>query len=192
MSALDAARLYGLEIDRHGRALCVFHDDHHPSMSFRGQLFRCFACGAHGSAIDLTMRIFGLGAYDAAKKLRADFSLRPPADGPRTEEDAAGLRRARHVREVRKAFGIWREETLLRLSAAIREGVMAGRSAADAPAFTEEQALALRYRETLEDWADTLESADTEKQMSIFTIRKEVESICGRILKNTPTPSKKA
>lgn len=35
VSAQDAARHYGLTFDRRGWALCPFHHDKHPSMSFR-------------------------------------------------------------------------------------------------------------------------------------------------------------
>ena len=51
------AERLGLRVTRH-KALCPFHDDHHASLSFstRRNSFRCFACGAHGNAIDLVMR----------------------------------------------------------------------------------------------------------------------------------------
>ncbi|WP_368264452.1 CHC2 zinc finger domain-containing protein, partial [Intestinimonas butyriciproducens] len=52
MSAKDAARYYGLTFDRKGWAVCPFHQDKHPSMSFRGGRFRCWACNASGDSID--------------------------------------------------------------------------------------------------------------------------------------------
>lgn len=51
------AERLGLEVRRH-KALCPFHNDHHPSLSFnvRKNTFRCFVCDAHGGTIDLVMR----------------------------------------------------------------------------------------------------------------------------------------
>ena len=51
------AERMGMEVTRH-MALCPFHDDHHPSLSFsvRKNSYRCFVCDAHGGTIDLVMR----------------------------------------------------------------------------------------------------------------------------------------
>ena len=51
------AERLGLEVRQH-KALCPFHNDHHPSLSFnvRKNTFRCFVCDAHGGTIDLVMR----------------------------------------------------------------------------------------------------------------------------------------
>jgi hypothetical protein len=52
-----AARL-GLDVRAH-KALCPFHADHHPSLSFnvRRNSYRCFVCDAHGGTIDLVMHL---------------------------------------------------------------------------------------------------------------------------------------
>ena len=52
------AERLGLQVCRH-KSLCPFHDDHHASLSFsvRRNTYRCFACGAHGGPIDLTMAL---------------------------------------------------------------------------------------------------------------------------------------
>ena len=73
MTESDISKLRGLPIEsvagtlgyaviRH-RALCPFHDDHHPSLGFdvRRNRYRCFACGAHGDVIDLVSATLGLG-----------------------------------------------------------------------------------------------------------------------------------
>ena len=43
------AERLGLEVRQH-KALCPFHNDHHPSLSFnvRKNTYRCFVCDAHG------------------------------------------------------------------------------------------------------------------------------------------------
>ena len=50
------AERLGLRVSHH-KALCPFHEDHHPSMSFsvRRNTYRCFVCGASGGPIDLVV-----------------------------------------------------------------------------------------------------------------------------------------
>ena len=50
------AERLGLVVARH-KALCPFHDDSHPSLTFNTvrNTYRCYACGAHGGPIDLAM-----------------------------------------------------------------------------------------------------------------------------------------
>ena len=74
VSAADAYARYVGPVQRN-KALCVWHDDHHPSLSFKDKFCHCFACGEGGSAIDLTMKIFNLDVKGAAAKLNADFGL---------------------------------------------------------------------------------------------------------------------
>lgn len=52
-----------------GKALCVFHDDHNPSMGIKNNRYRCFSCGASGSVIDLIRKIQGLDFKEAVKYL---------------------------------------------------------------------------------------------------------------------------
>ena len=60
------AQRLGLEVARH-KALCPFHDDRHPSLSFsvRRNSYRCFVCGASGGTIDLVMVLNLLKPGDA-------------------------------------------------------------------------------------------------------------------------------
>ena len=69
----EVAQRLGLEVTRH-KALCPFHNDHHPSLSFhRGRnTFRCFVCDAHGGTIDLAMRLLGKDFRDACRWLAND------------------------------------------------------------------------------------------------------------------------
>ncbi len=86
----EAAQHYGITVNRHGKVLCPFHDDHHPSLFIADDHYYCFACGEHGDVIDFTAKLFDLTLYDAAVKLVADFHLDP--DKPPT---AAALRAKR-------------------------------------------------------------------------------------------------
>ena len=64
------AERLGMSVARH-KALCPFHDDHHASLSFsvRRNTYRCFACGAHGGTIDLTMKLLSKDFLDACRWL---------------------------------------------------------------------------------------------------------------------------
>ena len=73
----EAAELYGIDVNRYGKALCPFHNDRHPSLYVADDHYYCFACGEHGDVIDFVSRLFQLSPYDAARKLMADFHLSP-------------------------------------------------------------------------------------------------------------------
>ena len=49
----EAAELYGIDVNRYGKALCPFHNDRHPSLYVADDHYYCFACGEHGDVIDL-------------------------------------------------------------------------------------------------------------------------------------------
>ena len=73
----EAAELYGIDVNRYGKALCPFHNDRHPSLYVADDHHYCFACGERGDVIDFVGRLFQLSPYDAARKLMADFHLSP-------------------------------------------------------------------------------------------------------------------
>lgn len=75
VTARDAAEAYGMEINRYGRARCIWHDDKNPSLSFKDGYCHCFACGCGGSSIDLTAQLFGITTAEAAQKIAEDFRL---------------------------------------------------------------------------------------------------------------------
>ncbi len=45
VSLREAAQAYGLEVNRHGKALCPFHNDRHPSLYVANDHYYCFTCG---------------------------------------------------------------------------------------------------------------------------------------------------
>ena len=66
------AERLGLRVVRH-KALCPFHADNHPSLSFKvsKNTYRCFVCGASGGPIDLVMKHLNLD-FRAACRWLAD------------------------------------------------------------------------------------------------------------------------
>ena len=71
----DAAKHYGLQVNRNGMCSCPFHEDQHPSMKLNERYFYCFGCGATGDVIGLTARLYNLSPKEAAEKLAQDFGL---------------------------------------------------------------------------------------------------------------------
>ena len=94
------AERLGLRVVHH-KALCPFHDDRHPSLSFRvsKNTYRCFVCGASGGTIDLVMRHLHVDFKEACRWLAdenniileewkpqpSDISLQPSFDACRYE-----------------------------------------------------------------------------------------------------------
>ena len=68
------AERLGLTVKMH-KSLCPFHEDSHPSLSFRvsKNTYRCFVCGASGGTIDLVMRHLNFD-FKAACRWLADGS----------------------------------------------------------------------------------------------------------------------
>ena len=66
----QVAEALGLTVTRH-RALCPFHNDSNPSLTFhRGRnRYRCFVCDAHGGTIDLVMRYLNKPFIEACRWL---------------------------------------------------------------------------------------------------------------------------
>ena len=83
VSPADAAERYGLEANKRSTT-CPFHDDHHPSMQLYADHFHCFACGAHGDVIDLTVKLLGVSVKDALHQLETDFGISPD-DPPKSD-----------------------------------------------------------------------------------------------------------
>ena len=62
------AERLGLRVERH-KCLCPFHDDHHASLSFRNNKFKCWSCGENGDTISLVMKVLGKDFKEACRWL---------------------------------------------------------------------------------------------------------------------------
>lgn len=69
---IEQARQYPIESlikVKRNMAVCLFHDDHKPSMGIKNNRFHCFGCGAKGDVIDFVMKRDGLSFQNAIKFL---------------------------------------------------------------------------------------------------------------------------
>ena len=64
----------GLNVERH-KSLCPFHEDRHPSLSFKNNGYRCFVCGEHGGVIDLAMHVLGKSFIETCEWLANEHNV---------------------------------------------------------------------------------------------------------------------
>lgn len=200
VSARQVAEFYGLGIDRTGRAHCCFHSpDRHPSMAFKGNGFRCWSCGAHGSSIDLVSQLYGLDALGAVRRLNDDFHLGLPIDRQQTPQERTKTARAaakrRELSDTAKAFEKWRGAMLDKLTAVFRMAhltMKAIETPADLDRLTDAQALAIREQAYIEHLSDLLLSGNMEDMMPIFRERGRIVQLCNKILRDSQVKSKTA
>ena len=62
------AQRLGFTIKRH-KALCPFHNDHTPSLTFKKNKFKCWSCGECGDTISLVMKVLNKDFLDACRWL---------------------------------------------------------------------------------------------------------------------------
>lgn len=58
-----------IKVNRAHKAVCLFHGDKDPSMHVYNTNYHCFSCGAHGTAIDIVMKLHNIPFIDAVKRL---------------------------------------------------------------------------------------------------------------------------
>ena len=84
----QVAEALGLSVTRH-KALCPFHADKHPSLTFhRGKnRYKCFVCDSHGGVIDLVMKYLNKNFLEACRWLSEEHSI-PVSVEPHSALDA--------------------------------------------------------------------------------------------------------
>lgn len=189
VTAEEAARRYGLTFDRRGWALCPFHPDKHPSMSFRAGRFKCWACGESGDSIDFTGKLLGLEPLGAVERLNADFALGLPLHRKPTNAENREARRRQEVAETHEAFENWRQGLVNDLNTVYRVAHFALKSGNQ---LTDIEAEAIRRQAQAGYMADMLAHGSGEEQMEIFRDRKAVSAWIGQILRGSPGRSRTA
>ena len=72
----QVAQTLGLNVNRH-KALCPFHDDSNPSLTFsvRKNRYKCYVCDAHGGVIDLVMHYEHKTFLEACRWLNDQYNV---------------------------------------------------------------------------------------------------------------------
>ena len=100
VSVPEAAKHYGLAVNRNGMARCPFHPDNTPSLKLNEDFFYCFGCQESGDVIDFTANLFQISQPQAVEKLVHDFGI---SMSPVTEsKETSSLTEYPLVREFRK------------------------------------------------------------------------------------------
>lgn len=85
----DVLQRLGLKTERRGattQALCPFHQDTKPSLNVypadgsSSAHYHCYACGAHGNAIDLVKKVQGVDFLPAVEWLAQQYGIRAPTE----------------------------------------------------------------------------------------------------------------
>lgn len=107
----EVAEHYGFQVNRASCIRCPFHaGDRQASLHiYPGSGgFHCFGCGAHGSVIDFTMRLFRCSFREAMERLDSDFHLGIGISKPITYRERKARQKAimairEHDRQLAKA-----------------------------------------------------------------------------------------
>ncbi|OQS08510.1 hypothetical protein B0T37_19645 [Chromobacterium violaceum] len=90
----EVARRLGIETEKRGNqlsAICPFHQDTRPSLRFfpadngSPEHFHCFACGAHGHAIDLVKQVQSVDFLPAVQWLSQNFGIKSIRRQPKNQ-----------------------------------------------------------------------------------------------------------
>lgn len=195
MSARDAALHYGVRLDRRGWAVCPFHADRHPSMSFRNGRYHCWVCDLQGDSVDFTGRLLGLEPLAAAERLNVDFGLNLPLHRKATQEEEQAARRRQQVAEAHRYFEEWRSGFILQLCAAYRVAHIALKGIEkpeDMDKLSRSEIMAIQWQPAFEYWADTLSDGTPEEQMNIFRERQVIQSRIDQSLHHSQMKSETA
>lgn len=68
LSCESVAQRLGMKVQHH-KALCPFHNDHTPSLTFKGSKFKCWSCGESGDSISLVEKVLSKDFLDACRWL---------------------------------------------------------------------------------------------------------------------------
>lgn len=186
VSCKDAARQYGLEVNRSGFALCPWHSDRHPSLKLydgdRGCY--CFACQCGGDVIGLVGQLLGLDRRAAARQITLDFGLGLSLDRPPTRAEQAEVQKRRQVADTFRDFQAWKDDMVRSLSDTYYLGWSALRDLPES-LWLDCEAEAIRLLPVLDQWLDCL-GGDITDQMQVFRDRTGVIDTCMRILNAMP------
>ena len=107
VDAREAAKLYGLKLNRSDMALCPFHGEKTPSFKVYRDHYYCFGCQESGDVISIAMKLTGLDFAGAMERLAVDFGVAPiPENGVKPFADVRYERSAQFRRDTDR---FWKE-----------------------------------------------------------------------------------
>ena len=108
LTAINLHFLFAVDtVNSHKKALCPFHVDTKPSLSFKSNRFTCFACGAKGDVIDLVGQITNAEPLAVVRELNGIYHL---GIEPDTHVKSSEMQRIQHEREQKATFQKWEHD----------------------------------------------------------------------------------
>ena len=110
VDAREAAKLYGLKLNRSDMALCPFHGEKTPSFKVYRDHYYCFGCQESGDVISLAMKLTGLDFAGAMERLAATLtdSGRSSINGRRASGLSWSGRTREPTRTAETSASTWR------------------------------------------------------------------------------------
>ena len=93
------ARKFGINIVKH-QAHCFMHEDKHPSLAFKNNCWKCFACDKGGDAISLIKEMFNLSFQESCILLCEQFNIILP-NSVKSEFDNMKFSKLRLTRQIK-------------------------------------------------------------------------------------------
>lgn len=77
VSVRNLLELNGIQVNRHGFAICPLHGDRDASLKVYGgsRGWVCYGCHKGGDVINLAMELYGMSFADAVRRLNDEFSV---------------------------------------------------------------------------------------------------------------------
>ena len=104
--------------------LCPFHAEKTPSLSLRGQRWKCFGCQVGGDGVDFVTQLYNLSPLEAAGLIAKDFGLVvADVDKPLTAQQRTEIRQRRDKRWLEAA---WKDgvNVLFRMAYTMRDAIL--------------------------------------------------------------------
>lgn len=113
----SVAEELGIKINKSRRvALCPFHNDKNPSMSFKFDRYRCFSCNEYGDIFDLVQKLNGLTFHESIEYLANKAGIDIPKDNF-SKEDSKQASIIKNSREcLDSVFSLCEKDLLLNKS----------------------------------------------------------------------------
>ncbi|MHB1406711.1 MAG: CHC2 zinc finger domain-containing protein [Desulfitobacteriaceae bacterium] len=121
-------------IIRHGKPkmLCPFHSEKTPSLSVKGQHWKCFGgCGKGGDGPDFVAELYGLGRVEAARIIAKDSGLLVDVDKPLTPEQLKEIQRRNERRKLERLW-VHGTDAVFRMACEMQNAILAVTTPEDA------------------------------------------------------------
>lgn len=113
LDIISVSEKYGINVINGTKALCPFHNDTNPSMSFKDDICTCWVCNETFDCIGLVSKLFNLTPFESVKKLNNDFKLGLRIGQPIPQEE---IKKLEQENELLQLFDKWEKNSFIILT----------------------------------------------------------------------------